>query len=206
MLILVQYLFRARDIQSNDTPSGVTKLATSHVDDNHGVDNVFMISPGDEVAATDSFIMGNRDGRPGSDVTNIYESIDAPHEQPDSLDGPQPTGPLYSEEMKRNMSRVNNISASCGLYEHIQSIDESTIATAGEPSIATETPSKVVYSQVNKPKKRASPHSALTGNESRYQSMDWEYEQICSNAVETGEIDLFENDLYETSEVATNRK
>ena len=143
-----------------------TPLLASHVDDNHGVSDVFMIGLGGEVAATNSFNMGNHDGRPGSDVTNVYESIDAPHEQPGSLDVPQRTWHL-SQVMKRNMSKANNTSASSGLYDHIQSPDESTVATPTPKTpdgtfIATETPSTVVYSQVNKPQKRALPHSALS--------------------------------------------
>ena len=166
-----------------------------------------MVSSGDEAAITDSMNMGNRDGRSGSDFANVYDAVDAPQEQPNSMDLQQPTGPLYSQVMKGNMSSTNNTSASSGLYDHIQSPDKSTPSasqTSSQPP--AETPPMTIYSQVNKPKKRASPYLAPTENENGHKSMDSKYEQMGSSGTDTGEIDLIENDLYETSEAVTNRK
>ena len=208
---MADYLSRARDkIQSDNKSACLTDLTTSQFDNNHGVDDVFMSSPDNEAAVIKPNNLDNCDGRPESDFTNDYDVTDVPFGHPNSLDVPQPGGPLYSEVMKRSMPRANNTSAFSDLYDHIQSPDESTVATPSpkapdEQPIATETPSMVVYSQVNKPKKRASPHSALTGNDNRCQSMDSTYEQIGSNATDTGEIDLIENDLYESSESEINR-
>ena len=161
-----------------------------------------MISSGDEAAVTDSV-----NGRLGSDFANVYDAIDAPQEQPKSVDLPQPTGPLYSQVMKGNMSRANNTPVSYGPYDHIQSPDKSTLSASQTPSQRpAETPPMAIYSQVNKPKKRASSHPEPSGKESGYKSMGATYEQTGSSATDTGEIDLIENDLYETSEAVTNRK
>ena len=108
--------------QSDDVPVGISEMTTSQGDNIHRVDNVYMISPGDEAAAADSMNMRNRDGRSGSNFTNVYDAVDAPQEQPNSPDPPQPTGPLYSQVVNRRQPMADIAVSSSGLYDHIQSI------------------------------------------------------------------------------------
>ena len=197
--------------QSDDVPVGISEMTTSQGDNIHRVDNVYMISPGDEAAAADSMNMRNRDGRSGSNFTNVYDAVDAPQEQPNSPDPPQPTGPLYSQVVNRRQPMADIAVSSSGLYDHIQSRDGSALAIPSpenldEPPTAPETSSMAVYSQVNKAKKRTSPHSALNGNEGAETFVNSIYEPTGSGANDTGELDLMENDLYETSEAITNSK
>ena len=168
-----------------------------------------MISSDDEAVAIDSTNMASRAGRSVSIFTNVYDAVDDPHGQSNSLDLPQPTGALYSHVMNGKLPEADNTVSSSGPYDHIQSPDESTPVasspkTPGEPHEAPDTAPIAVYSLVNKPQKRASPHPALSGNESKYKSIDSTYEQTGSNATDTGEIDLMENDLYEPSADSTH--
>ena len=171
MLISIHHLSRPKTSPSDAAPTSLTELTTPQSDNLARVANVYTIVPGDGEALTDSPIPESTEEPLSTISTNVYDIIDGPRvKEPTgehsprhsaSLDPTQPTEPLYSQVMEGNPPGTDDAVNFSGLYDQIGSPGERPLAapvskTFSVPPAAPDNPAMVVYSQVNKPKKRAS--------------------------------------------------
>ena len=186
MLICIHHLSRPKTPPSDAAPTSLTQLTTPQSDNLARVDNAYTTIPGDGEAATNLPTPENNEEPPPTISTNVYDIIDGPRvKEPTvehsprhsaSLDPTTPTEPLYSQVMEGNPPGADDAVNFSGLYDQIGPPGERPLAaplskTLSAPPAAPENPALVVYSQVNKPKKRASD-SALppTPNGDLYQN------------------------------------